>query len=69
MNNENQSTRERSIRVAISDMNMKRINIIKNLIPEEVELMNDREAIYYIVNKAIEKYYKSDEIQSKIREL
>lgn len=69
MNNENQNIKERTTRVAISEMNMKRVNIIKNLILDEVELMNEREAIYYIVNKAIEKYYKSDEIQNKIKEL
>lgn len=61
--------KEKSTKVVISDANIKRINIIKTLISDEIELLNDKEATSYIVNKAIEKFFKSDEIQKKMQEL
>lgn len=61
--------REKSFRVSLTDTNIRRINLIKTLINDEVELLNDKEAVSYIINKAIEKYYKSDEIQKRIQEL
>lgn len=61
--------KEKIAKIAISDANLKRVNIIKTLIFDEVALLNDKEATSYIVNKAIEKYFKSDEIQKKMQEL
>ncbi|ADR19977.1 hypothetical protein [Calditerrivibrio nitroreducens] len=61
--------KEKSYRVNVNEVNMKRITIIKALFSEETETLSDKEAINYIVNKAIENYFKSEEIQNKLKNL
>lgn len=61
--------KEKIYRVNVNEVNMKRITIIKALFSEETETLSDKEAINYIVNKAIENYFKSEEIQNKLKNL
>jgi len=61
--------KEKNYRVSVNEQNMKRINIVKTLLAEETETLSDKEATSYIVNKAIESYFKSDEIQEKLKNL
>lgn len=51
-------------RVNIESKNLKRIKIISTLIEDEVNDMNEKKKLDYVINKAIESYYASDEIKS-----
>ena len=51
-------------RVNLDTKNLKRIKIITALLEDEVNDLNERKKIDYVINKAIESYYNSDEIKS-----
>lgn len=61
--------KEKNYKVNIDETNFKRVKIIKTLLDEEIGLLSEKEAISYITNKAIEYYFKSDEIQKEIKNL
>ncbi len=51
-------------RVNLDMKNIKRMKIISALLENEVDGMNEKKKLDYILNKAIESYYASDEIKS-----
>ena len=51
-------------RVNIDTKNLKRIKIISTLLEDENNGMNEKKKLDYVINKAIESYYASDEIKS-----
>lgn len=51
-------------RVNLDSKNIKRIKIITALIENEVNGMNEKKKLDYVINKAIESYYGSKEIKS-----
>lgn len=61
--------KEKMYKANINEINLKRIKIIKTLSEGELSLLSEKEAISYITNKAIEFYFKSDEIQKEIQNL
>lgn len=61
--------KEKLYKTNINEINFKRIKIIKTLSEGELDLLSEKEAISYITNKAIEFYFKSDEIQKEIKNL
>ena len=50
-------------RVNLSAKNLKRIKIMATLLENEVKELNEKKKLDYIINKAIESYYASDEIK------
>ena len=50
-------------RVNLDTKNIKRIKIMATLLESEVNGLNEKKKLDYIVNKAIESYYASDEIK------
>ena len=50
-------------RVNISSKNLKRVKIMATLLENEVKRLNEKKKLDYIINKAIESYYASDEIK------
>ena len=50
-------------RVNISAKNLKRVKIMATLLENEVKGLNEKKKLDYIINKAIESYYASDEIK------
>jgi CO dehydrogenase/acetyl-CoA synthase epsilon subunit len=51
-------------RVNLDSKNIKRIKIITALMENEVNGMNEKKKLDYVINKAIESYYASKEIKS-----
>lgn len=51
-------------RVNLDSKNIKRIKIITALMENEVNGMNEKKKLDYVINKAIESYYGSKEIKS-----
>lgn len=51
-------------RVNIDTKNLKRVKIISTLLEDETNGMNEKKKLDYVINKAIESYYSSDEIKS-----
>ncbi len=50
-------------RVNLNVKNIKRIKIMATLLEKEVSSLNEKKKLDYIINKAIEAYYNSDEIK------
>jgi len=50
-------------RVNLDIKNIKRIKIMATLLENEVSSLNEKKKLDYIINKAIESYYSSDEIK------
>lgn len=50
-------------RVNISAKNLKRVKIMATLLENEIKGLNEKKKLDYIINKAIESYYASDEIK------
>ena len=50
-------------RVNLDTKNIKRIKIMATLLENEVQGLNEKKKLDYIINKAIESYYASDEIK------
>jgi len=50
-------------RVELTTKNMKRIKIISALLEGEESKLKDKQKIDYIINRALESYYESDEIK------
>ena len=50
-------------RVNLDFKNIKRIKIMATLLEDEVSSLNEKKKLDYIINKAIESYYASDEIK------
>ncbi|MFK5938308.1 MAG: hypothetical protein QM497_07925 [Sulfurimonas sp.] len=50
-------------RVNLDVKNVKRIKIMATLLENEVKHLNEKKKLDYIINKAIESYYASDEIK------
>ena len=50
-------------RVNLDSKNIKRIKIMATLLENEVQGLNEKKKLDYIINKAIESYYASDEIK------
>jgi hypothetical protein len=50
-------------RVNIDVKNIKRMKIIATLLENEVKELNEKKKLDYVINKAIESYYGSDEIK------
>jgi len=53
-------------RVNLDVKNIKRMKIISALIENELQGLNEKKKLDYVINKAIESYYSSDEIKSKL---
>ena len=51
-------------RVNLNVKNIKRIKIMATLLEKEVSSLNEKKKLDYIINKAIESYYNSDEIKT-----
>ena len=51
-------------RVNLDVKNLKRIKIISALKEDELKALNEKKKIDFIINRAIESYYASDEIKS-----
>jgi len=51
-------------RVNLDVKNLKRIKIISALKEDELNGLNEKKKLDYIVNRAIESYYSSDEIKA-----
>lgn len=51
-------------RVNIDTKNLKRVKIISTLLEDETNGMNEKKKLDYVINRAIESYYASDEIKS-----
>ena len=50
-------------RVNLEAKNIKRIKIMATLLEDEVKQLNEKKKLDYIINKAIESYYSSNEIK------
>jgi len=50
-------------RVNLDIKNIKRVKIMGTLLENEVNNLNEKKKLDYIINKAIESYYGSDEIK------
>ena len=50
-------------RVNLDSKNIKRIKIMATLLEEEISNLNEKKKLDYIINKAIESYYASNEIK------
>ena len=50
-------------RVYLEQKNIKRIKIMATLLENEVKSLNEKKKLDYIINKAIESYYSSNEIK------
>lgn len=50
-------------RVDLTTKNIKRIKIISALLEGEQSKLKEKQKIDYIINKALESYYESDEIK------
>ncbi|RLA82327.1 MAG: hypothetical protein DRG78_07495 [Epsilonproteobacteria bacterium] len=50
-------------RVNLEANNIKRIKIMATLLENEVNHLNEKKKLDYIINKAINSYYSSDEIK------
>ena len=50
-------------RVNLDTKNIKRVKIIGTLLENEVQGLNEKKKLDYIINKAISSYYSSDEIK------
>ncbi|QSZ43179.1 hypothetical protein GJV85_13470 (plasmid) [Sulfurimonas aquatica] len=55
-------------RVNLDVKNIKRVKIMATLLEDEVSELNEKKKLDYIINKAIESYYGSDQIR-KLLEL
>lgn len=53
-------------RVNLDIKNLKRVKIIATLLENEVDGLNEKKKLDYVINKAIESYYSSDDIKSKL---
>jgi hypothetical protein len=53
-------------RINLDVKNIKRMKIIATLLEDEVKSLNEKKKLDYVVNKAIESYYGSDEIKELI---
>jgi len=51
-------------RVNLEVKNLKRIKIISALKEDELKELNEKKKLDFIINRAIESYYASDEIKS-----
>ena len=51
-------------RVNLDIKNLKRIKIISAIKEDELKDLNEKKKLDYIINRAIESYYASDEIKS-----
>ena len=51
-------------RINLNIKNIKRMKIIATLLENEVNSLNDKKKIDYVINKAIESYYNSNEIKN-----
>lgn len=51
-------------KVNLDVKNLKRIKIISALKEDKLKALNEKKKLDYIVNRAIESYYSSDEIKS-----
>lgn len=51
-------------RINLDIKNIKRMKIIATLLENEVNSLNDKKKIDYVINKAIESYYNSNEIKN-----
>lgn len=51
-------------RINLKAKNVKRIKIMATLLENELKGLNEKKKLDYIVNKAIETYYASDEIKN-----
>jgi len=50
-------------RVYLEQKNIKRIKIMSTLLENDVKDLNEKKKLDYIINKAIESYYSSNEIK------
>jgi hypothetical protein len=53
-------------RVNLDVKNIKRMKIISALLEDELNTLNEKKKLNYVINKAIESYYGSDEIKAKL---
>ncbi len=51
-------------RVNLEVKNIKRVKIISALLEDELKALNEKKKLDYVINKAIESYYASEEIKS-----
>lgn len=51
-------------RVNLDTKNIKRVKIIATLLENEVNNLNEKKKLDFVINKAIESYYASEEIKS-----
>ena len=51
-------------RVNLDVKNIKRVKIISALLEDELNNLNEKKKLDYVINKAIESYYVSKEIKS-----
>ena len=51
-------------RVNLDVKNVKRVKIISALLEDELNNLNEKKKLDYVINKAIESYYASEEIKS-----
>ena len=51
-------------RINLDVKNIKRIKIMATLLENETKKLNEKKKMDYIINKALESYYGSDEIKS-----
>ena len=51
-------------RINLDVKNLKRIKIISALKEDELKALNEKKKLDFIINRAIESYYASDEIKS-----
>ena len=53
-------------RINLDIRNIKRMKIIATLLEDEVKGLNEKKKLDFVINKAIEAYYGSDEIKELI---
>ncbi len=51
-------------RINLDMKNIKRMKIIATLLENEVKNLNEKQKLDYVINKAIESYYNSNEIKN-----
>ena len=63
---ENEQKEAVNKRIVISKNTYKKLNIIKTLLDESLQNMQEKDLLGYIIDKAVDFYYKSDEIQKQL---
>ncbi|BAI81689.1 hypothetical protein DEFDS_P065 (plasmid) [Deferribacter desulfuricans SSM1] len=67
--NKNNTTEFVNKRIDLTKKSLKQIKIIASILDDNVDNKFDKNTISYIINKAVNHYFNSEEIQNQLKEL